>query len=98
MRLSVPESDFSNTDTNEKRATWYGDHRLHDYHADGSVVETALKLWAAEPRSLRDSPVSISDGELEYVFCQIHSDSRSIHRGLLSGCADSDTTLGQLAQ
>ena len=29
---------------------------------------------------------------VEYALCQVHSDSRSIHLGLLPGCADTHTT------
>jgi hypothetical protein len=61
-------------------------------------MKPALELRAAQSRALNHAPVLVRNSDLEYALCQINCDGRSIHVGLLPGCADSDTTSGQLAQ
>lgn len=65
---------------------------LHDHQAHAPVVKPAFKLAAGKPRTLHDAPVLIGHGQLEHTLCQIHRHSRSIHIGLLPGCADTHTT------
>src|SRR5438093_9199865 len=57
---------------------------LHDHYAAGrQCIHEPLKLPARQPFALDDPTRTIRDGDLEHVLCQIHGDSRSIHRGLL---------------
>jgi hypothetical protein len=67
---------------------------FHDHQSDGAVVKPPLKLGSTQSRSINDSPVLVSNSDLENALCQIYSNGRSIHLGLLPGCADSDTTSG----
>jgi hypothetical protein len=71
--------------------------RFHDHQSDGAVMKPALKLGSAQPCAINHFPVLIGDSDLEHALCQIHRNGRSIHVGLLPGCAHSDTTSGQLA-
>ena len=56
---------------------------FHDDLAGSKMHEEAQKLRASEPLALRDPPIRTRNGELEDIFCQINSNDRSIHIGLL---------------
>jgi hypothetical protein len=71
--------------------------RFHDHQSDSAVMKPALKLGSAQPCPINHFPVLIGDSDFEHALCQIHRNGRSIHVGLLPGCADSDNTSGQLA-
>src|SRR5882724_4138626 len=45
--------------------------------------EEAQKLRAGKPLALRDPPIRTCNGELEDIFCQVDTNDRSIHIGLL---------------
>ena len=62
---------------------------LHDHPACSPVHKEAIEPGAAEALPLDNMPAFIGQGDLEDVFCQVHTDSRSIHgRLLLLGLAD----------
>jgi hypothetical protein len=45
--------------------------------------EEAQKLRAGKPLALRDPPIRTRNGELKDIFCQVDTNDRSIHIGLL---------------
>jgi hypothetical protein len=66
---------------------------LHDDATHRSVDEEAVETRAAQALSLDNMPALIGKRDLEDVLCQIDTDSRSIHGGLLLlGLADAAHT------
>jgi hypothetical protein len=62
---------------------------LHDDATGGTVHEESIEAGSAQALSLENMPAIIGQGEFEDVLCQIDTDSRSIHGGLLLlGLAD----------
>lgn len=64
---------------------------LHHHLRHGTVVKPTLELTSGQAMPLDDAPVTIGDGQLEDVLCQIHGDGRSIPLGLLLVGADAHT-------
>jgi hypothetical protein len=56
---------------------------FHDDLAGSKMHEEAQKFRAGQPLALRDPPIRTRNGELEDIFCQVDTNDRSIHIGLL---------------
>jgi hypothetical protein len=66
---------------------------LHDDAAGGTVDEEAIKAGATQALPFDNMPTFICQGDLEDILCQVNTDSRSIHGGLLLlGLADAPHT------
>ena len=61
---------------------------FHDDQTNGSVGEPALELAARQALGINETPLVVSDGELENGFGQIDGHGSSMHLGLLSFVQD----------
>src|SRR5687767_7588011 len=62
---------------------------FHNDATGGPVDEEAIETSAVQALPFDNMPTFIGQGDLEDVFCQVDTDSRSIHGGLLLlGLAD----------
>ena len=51
---------------------------LHDDPAGGAVGKEAIETSSAQALPLDNMPALIGQGDLEDIFCQVYTDSRSI--------------------
>jgi hypothetical protein len=57
--------------------------RLHHDQARWEVAEKAHKALSRKPLTAQPRALALADRQLEVVLCQVHTDGRSMHDGLL---------------